>query len=66
MHENEGNLESYDIKDSAQLSSATSNAGTEFAVIILLVVILAVAVGGFLYHRKVKNSRNFIAGNTET
>merc|ERR1712046_149266 len=66
MNENEGSLEPYDIKDDAQIQSASSNTGTEFAVIVLLVVILAVAVGGFLYRRKTKNSANFITGNIES
>ena len=62
MAENEGL--SYDIRNSPQISAATSNSGTELAVIVFVVMIMAVAIGGFLYWRKSKHHST--PGTTET
>ena len=54
----------YDIQNSPQIGSATSNTGTEFAVMILFFVIIGLSIGGFLYWRKKKaRAPEFVPGN---
>merc|ERR1711879_915277 len=51
-----GDSQGYAIRNAEELKMAQSNTGTEITVVVLLAVIVAMAVAGFMYWKKKKST----------